>query len=110
MRNWTLVERDAEQAALQSQLDTLAASAGGLTVVEGPAGIGKSRLLAEAPSMATRKRFRVLTAKGSVLEQGFAFGAVRQLLGARAAWCAARARRPVAVRFRSARKEPPGRA
>ena len=48
----------------------------GLVVFEGPAGIGKTRLLAEARRDVD---LRVLTARGGELEQGLAFGVVRQL-------------------------------
>ena len=45
-----------------------------VALIEGPAGIGKSRLLAAAREMAGAAGFRVLTARGSDLEQEFAFG------------------------------------
>ena len=48
-------------------------------MIAGPAGIGKSRLLAEAAADAERRGFRVLRARGSDLEAAFAFGVVRQL-------------------------------
>lgn len=41
--------------------------------------MGKTRLLAEAKERAHAAGFRVLTARGGVLERGFAFGLVRQL-------------------------------
>lgn len=50
-------------------------------MVEGPAGIGKSRLLAEARGRAEGS-MRVLSARGGELEREFAFGVVRQLLEA----------------------------
>ena len=55
---------------------------GGVVVVEGPAGIGKSRLLAEARRRADGS-VRVLSARGSQLEGEFAFGVVRQLFETR---------------------------
>ena len=45
----------------------------------GPAGIGKTRLLAEARARAGRAGLQVLSARGSELELEFPFGAVRQL-------------------------------
>ena len=48
-------------------------------LVEGPAGIGKTRLLLEAVRLATAAGARVLSARGSQLERSFGFGAVRQL-------------------------------
>ena len=74
-----LLERDAELAAL----DALIASAGegqsGLAIVEGRAGIGKSRLLLAARERAAAAGARVLSARGTELEREFPYGAVRQL-------------------------------
>jgi hypothetical protein len=47
--------------------------------VEGPAGIGKTRLLAEARTLANEHELHVLRARGGELERGFPFGIVRQL-------------------------------
>jgi DNA-binding CsgD family transcriptional regulator len=48
-------------------------------LVEGPAGIGKSRLLAAARALADDSAVRVLAARGGELERDFPFGIVRQL-------------------------------
>ena len=48
-------------------------------MVEGPAGIGKSRLLAATREAAEGAGFRVLAARGSDLERELPFGIVRQL-------------------------------
>ena len=48
-------------------------------LVEGPAGIGKSRLIAELRERAAGGGVRVLAAHGSDLEREFPFGVVRQL-------------------------------
>lgn len=74
-----LVDREREVAVLRGALDDLAAGTSRLVVVEGPAGIGKSRLLAEVRRLAGERSLRLLTARGSQLEKAFAFGAVRQL-------------------------------
>lgn len=50
-----------------------------LVLVEGPAGIGKSRLLAEARALGEKYSFVVRSARGSELERDFPFGVVRQL-------------------------------
>jgi DNA-binding CsgD family transcriptional regulator len=52
---------------------------GSLTVVEGPAGIGKTRLLTEGAHWAREHGWRVLRARGLELERHFSFGVVRQL-------------------------------
>ena len=48
-------------------------------LIEGSAGIGKTRLLVEAGRLATAAGVRVLSARGSELERAFGFGTVRQL-------------------------------
>ena len=48
-------------------------------LVEGPAGIGKSRLLAEARLLGEKHELTVCSARGGELERDFPFGVVRQL-------------------------------
>ena len=74
-----LVDRAGETAVLRRAVDDVAAGTSGCLLVEGPAGIGKSRLLVEAARLAAVGGVRVLSARGSQLEQSFGFGAVRQL-------------------------------
>ncbi|MBB4662563.1 AAA family ATPase [Conexibacter arvalis] len=76
-----LLERAELVDALDAQLARAAAGEGRVVLVEGPAGIGKSQLLAVARQRAERS-MRVLTARGSELESEFAFGVVRQLFEA----------------------------
>jgi DNA-binding CsgD family transcriptional regulator len=77
-----MLEREAEMAALAAMLDAAGAGEGRLVVVEGSAGIGKTRLLAEARALAAAGEFEILTARGGELEGEFAFGIVRQLFEA----------------------------
>src|SRR5204863_240124 len=72
------VEREPELAALAAVVDSACAGEGSLVVIEGTAGIGKTRLLAEARARAGGE-MRVLSARGGELEGEFAFGVVRQL-------------------------------
>src|SRR5207245_1706489 len=51
-----LVERDAELRAIDDGLRGAREGAGGLVVVEGPAGIGKTRLIREARQRASLQR------------------------------------------------------
>jgi DNA-binding SARP family transcriptional activator len=74
-----LLDRDREMRAVRAALDDLAAGEPRLLLIEGPAGIGKTRLLTEARRIAGERSVRVLTARGSQLEKAFGFGAVRQL-------------------------------
>ncbi|MBV9367552.1 MAG: AAA family ATPase [Solirubrobacterales bacterium] len=60
-------------------LDRVGAGRGAVVVVEGPAGIGKSEFLAAVRANAEVRGFGVLTARGSELEVGIAFGVARQL-------------------------------
>ena len=76
-----LLERDAELAALDELVAGAADGRGRLVLIEGPAGIGKSGLLAGLRDRAGDD-LRVLAARASELEREFAFGVVRQLLEA----------------------------
>src|SRR5689334_3066561 len=88
-----LIEREGELALIENALRPAAEGSGSLVVVEGPAGIGKTRLLREARRRAEGRRLRVLHATGGELETGFAYGVVRQLLDAPLAQMTARERR-----------------
>jgi DNA-binding CsgD family transcriptional regulator len=52
---------------------------GAMLVLEGPAGIGKTRLSAAADARAAKLQMRSLRARAGELERDFAFGVVRQL-------------------------------
>jgi DNA-binding NarL/FixJ family response regulator len=78
-RSGELLERDQELASLGALISEAAAGEARLAVIEGPAGIGKTRLVAEARRMAAEAGFRVLSAQGGELEREFPFGVVRQL-------------------------------
>jgi DNA-binding CsgD family transcriptional regulator len=74
-----LFERERELANLREAVAGAAEGRPGLVAIEGPAGIGKSRLLAEGRRLARDAGARVLYARGGELEQELAFGVVRQL-------------------------------
>jgi DNA-binding NarL/FixJ family response regulator len=76
-----LLERDAELAALDGLVAEAADGRGRLVLIEGPAGIGKSGLLAGLRDRAGGD-LRVLAARAGELEREFAFGVVRQLFEA----------------------------
>jgi DNA-binding CsgD family transcriptional regulator len=75
-----LEERGDELRRIRSAVERASGGSGSLLVIEGPAGIGKSRLLAEACSTAEREGLQVLRARGGALERDLAYGAVRLLL------------------------------
>jgi DNA-binding CsgD family transcriptional regulator len=74
-----LLERDAELGVLESLLARARAGDGGVVVIEGPPGIGKTGLIKATARLARLAGFIVLTAVGVELEMDFAFGMVRQL-------------------------------
>ena len=75
----TLLERDGELHTLRSLVDTAAGGEGGLGLIEGPAGVGKTRLMDEARRLAAEVPLQITSARGSELEREFPFGVVRQL-------------------------------
>jgi DNA-binding CsgD family transcriptional regulator len=74
-----LLEREVQVAALRALADGARSGGGRFVVIEGTAGIGKTRLLAEARAIAGSAGMRVLAARGGELEGEFAYGIVRQL-------------------------------
>ncbi len=74
-----LLERERELEALESALSAAREGTGGLVLVEGHAGVGKSRLLDAAALRARQSAIGVLRARGSEHEAGFGFGVALQL-------------------------------
>ena len=74
-----LLERERELDVLRGALDRLGEGVGSMVLVEGPAGIGKTRLLAEAAGFARQREFTVRSARGGQLERQMPFGIARQL-------------------------------
>jgi DNA-binding CsgD family transcriptional regulator len=74
-----LLEREAELDELQAALEDACRDSGSLVVVEGAAGIGKTRLLESTRETAERTGLRVLSARGTELERDFPFALVGQL-------------------------------
>jgi predicted ATPase len=78
-----LLERGPEVQIIKEALDAAGAGEGRLVLVEAPAGLGKSTLLAAARGRAQERGFEVLAARGRDLERAFPFGVARQLFEAR---------------------------
>jgi tetratricopeptide (TPR) repeat protein len=74
-----LLEREDQVAALKALVDVAREGGGRFAVIEGSAGMGKTRLLAEARAIAETVGMRGLAARGGELEGEFAYGIVRQL-------------------------------
>jgi DNA-binding CsgD family transcriptional regulator len=72
-----LVERERELEEFERLRAAVRRGEGAAVIVEGPAGIGKTRLLAAAGEAA--ENLEVLRARASELEREFPFGVVRQL-------------------------------
>jgi len=74
-----LLERNDELARIESALADARTGRGRFVVIEGPAGIGKTALLAAARTAAAEGGMRVLRSRATEMESNFAFGVVRQL-------------------------------
>jgi predicted ATPase len=74
-----LLERSEELARIESALADARTGRGRFVVVEGPAGIGKTALLAAVRTVAAEDGMRVLRSRATEMETNFAFGVVRQL-------------------------------
>ncbi len=75
-----LVERGRELATIAGVLDRAVAGSGGALLIQGEAGVGKTRLISEARVAAESRGMLCLQARAAELERPFAFGVVRQLL------------------------------
>ncbi len=74
-----LLEREPELEALGRAVARASSGQGCCLLIEGPAGVGKSRLLAGGRALASEAGLRVLEARGAARERDFAFGVARQL-------------------------------
>ena len=75
-----LYERSRELLALAAAIEGAHAGSGSLVIVAGPPGIGKTRLLSEAATIAADRGLLVLAGSGSELERPNPYGVARQLL------------------------------
>ena len=74
------MERDDEFALLDAALDSACSGVGATVLIEGPAGIGKTSLLASVRERGAIAGMTVLHGSGSPLEREYAMGVVRQCL------------------------------
>jgi DNA-binding CsgD family transcriptional regulator len=75
-----LLEREGELGAIAASIEQAVEGLGRVLLLEGPAGIGKTRLVGAASALAQERGLAVLWARGAELERDFAYGVVRQLL------------------------------
>jgi DNA-binding CsgD family transcriptional regulator len=75
-----LLERERELNELGDALAEAGEGRGRIVLVGGPAGLGKTSLLAAASETAEASGFLCLRARATELERDFAYGSVRQLL------------------------------
>ena len=78
----TLLERDSERTAVEEALARARAGSGSLTAIVAHAGLGKSRLLEHATTVARAGGMPVLDARGGETERDFPFGIALQLFEA----------------------------
>ena len=74
-----LLEREFELGGLARLVEESCAGRGRLLLIEGPPGIGKTRLLAAARALARERGMFVLSARASELDRDFPLGVLRQL-------------------------------
>ena len=77
-----LLERAQEMETIESVIGDVGEGGGRLLLIEGPAGIGKTRLLWETRRLAAERGLRCLGARCDDLEAEVAFGVASQLLTA----------------------------
>jgi hypothetical protein len=75
----TLLEREAELGRVRELIEAAAEGRGAAAAVVGPAGIGKTSLLAAAQELSRELGLSCLSARGGELEQDLPYGVVRQL-------------------------------
>ncbi|MGH3196109.1 MAG: AAA family ATPase [Streptosporangiaceae bacterium] len=77
-----LLDRAAELAVIAAAIESACSGSGSALLMEGVAGIGKTRLLTHACEQAARAGMTVLAARAAEFEDGYAWGVVRQLFEA----------------------------
>ncbi|MGE4428046.1 MAG: helix-turn-helix transcriptional regulator [Solirubrobacteraceae bacterium] len=79
LRERELFDREREVRVLRHAIARASSGDGTLALVDGPAGIGKTALTAQALTAGTAAGLGVLRGRGARREAGFPFGVVRQL-------------------------------
>jgi DNA-binding CsgD family transcriptional regulator len=74
-----LLEREDELATIERVIGSAVSGEGGLLMIEGEAGVGKTALLNAAGRLGEERKVQVLRARGGEYERDFPYGVVRQL-------------------------------
>jgi predicted ATPase len=74
-----LLDRDGELATLAAVLTSACRGRGGIVLLEGAAGVGKTALMGATASLARERGMQIFSAQGGELEQEYPFGLIRQL-------------------------------
>ncbi|MEJ7771165.1 MAG: ATP-binding protein, partial [Geodermatophilaceae bacterium] len=74
------LERERETNCIAAALDTAASGNGRVVIIEGPAGIGKTRLMQDTGALAKASGFGRIQATGDELETAMPWSVVRQLV------------------------------
>lgn len=77
-----LLERTGELDRIRAGIEAVVGGHGSLLFIEGPAGIGKTRLLEAGAELARTAGLRVMSARARELERELSWSVVRQLFGA----------------------------
>ncbi len=80
--DYPLLERERELEEIERALARGSSGEGLCLIIEGPAGLGKTRLLDAAHGLAQDEGYRVLGARAGEREREYSWGAVRSLLRA----------------------------
>ena len=75
-----LIDREEELTALEGVLAAADTGTGGVALIQGPAGIGKTALATVLREQAEARGFAVLSARASELDRAFGYGVVHQLV------------------------------
>src|SRR3954453_23930811 len=78
--DYPLLERERELEEIEQALARGGSGEGLCLIIEGPAGLGKTRLLDAAHGLAQDEGFRLLGARAGEREREYSWGAVRSLL------------------------------
>ncbi len=75
-----LLDRERELDSIRTSVGQATHANGSMVLIEGPSGIGKTRLLQATRALAIDAGMTVLSGRGGLLEVDYAFGVARQLL------------------------------